>query len=129
MTNSRSKSILIIGEDPAQIDFTAPDAPQNMSAGRIMEGLRASVLRLEAAGHTAELLLTKDAETVEALTKAALAKRPFDVIVIGAGLRTLPRMALQFERLMNVLHEHAPVAKLAFNTRPGDSDTAALRWL
>jgi hypothetical protein len=39
-------------------------------------------------------------------------------------------MAQQFERLMNVLHERAPpTAKLAFNSQPGDSDAAALRWL
>jgi len=28
------KSVLIIGEDPALIDFGAPDAPKNMSAER-----------------------------------------------------------------------------------------------
>jgi isocitrate lyase len=41
-----------------------------------------------------------------------------DFIVIGAGLRTLPAMAEQFERLMNVVHEQAPNAKLAFNSQP-----------
>lgn len=44
-------------------------------------------------------------------------------------LRTLPSMADQFERLMNVLHEKAPHAKLAFNSQPDDSDKGALRWL
>jgi hypothetical protein len=38
-------------------------------------------------------------------------------------------MAEQFERLINVLHEKAPQAKLAFNSQPADSDKAALRWL
>ncbi|MDB5361532.1 MAG: hypothetical protein JWO51_2829, partial [Rhodospirillales bacterium] len=46
-----------------------------------------------------------------------------------AGLRTLPPMALQFERLINVLREKAPAAKLAFNSQPDDSDIAAMRWL
>jgi hypothetical protein len=32
----------------------------------------------------------------------------------------------QFERLMNVLHEKIPRAKLAFNSQPDDSDKAAL---
>ena len=49
--------------------------------------------------------------------------------MIGAGLRTLPGLAKQFERLINVLHEQAPQAKLAFNSQPDDSDKAALRWL
>ena len=49
--------------------------------------------------------------------------------MIGAGLRTLPPMAMQFERLMNVVHARAPTAKLAFNTHPADSAAAAMRWL
>ncbi|HVJ51755.1 MAG TPA: hypothetical protein VM689_04800 [Aliidongia sp.] len=100
-----------------------------MSAAKIMDGLNGSVARLEAAGHVAALLLTQDAETVERQAKAAIADTDYDVIVIGAGLRTLPPMALQFERLMNVLREAAPHAKLAFNSQPGDSDAAAMRWL
>jgi hypothetical protein len=123
------KSILIIGEDPAEIDFDAPDAPKGMSAGKIMDGLEGSVARLKAAGHAVALLLTKDAETVERQATEALAKVPYDVIVVGAGLRTLPPLMLQFERLMNVLRMKAPHAKLAFNTQPGDSDAAALRWI
>jgi hypothetical protein len=35
----------------------------------------------------------------------------------------------EFERLINVPHEKAPQAKLAFNSQPADSDKAALRWL
>ena len=124
-----AKSILIIGEDPSQIDFDAPGAPEGMSAAKVMDGLNDSIARLEAMGHVPVLLLTRDAETVEALVTEALAEANFDVIVIGTGLRTLPPMALQFERLMNVLHEQAPATKLAFNSQPGDSDAAALRWL
>ena len=123
------KSILIIGEDPAYLDFAAPDAPKGMSAAVIMDGLNGSVARLEAAGHKAALLLTKDAETVEGQARAALTKAHYDVIVIGAGLRTLPPLALLFERLVNVLRAAAPEAKLAFNSRPDDSDAAALRWV
>lgn len=123
------RSILIIGEDPAQIDFDAPDAPKDMSAAKIMDGLTGSLARLETTGHAATLVLTKDAETVERQMTEALARANYDVIVIGAGLRTLPLMALQFERLMNVLHKKAPDAKLAFNSQPDDSDAAAMRWL
>lgn len=124
-----SKAILIIGEDPAQIDFDAADAPEGMTADRVTAGLAASVARLEAAGHGAELLMTVDETTVAQQVRDALAGREYDVIVIGAGLRTLPPMAGQFERLMNVLHAEAPKAKFAFNSQPDDSDAAALRWL
>jgi hypothetical protein len=123
------KSILIIGEDPSQIDFDAPDAPKGMSAEKVMAGLNGSVERLRRAGHSADLLLTKDAETVEAQTREATARASYDIFVIGAGLRTLPPMAAQFEQLVNVLHEQAPTAKFAFNSQPDDSDVAALRWV
>ena len=123
------KSILLIGEDPTQIDFASPDVPKGMSVAKVMDGLNASMARLKNAGHSVTLLLTKDAETVERQSSTALAGVRYDVIVIGAGLRTLPPMALQFERLMNVLHQKAPGARLAFNSEPGDSDIAALRWL
>jgi hypothetical protein len=85
--------------------------------------------RLERLGHEVRILLTRDATTVEAQVSAALRDHRYDVIVIGAGLRILPPMADQFERLINVLHEKAPQAKLAFNSQPDDSDKAALRWL
>ncbi len=123
------KSVLIIGEDPALIDFDAPDAPKDMSAAKVVAGLNGSVARLQAAGHEAELLLTRDAASVETQVSRALQGRNYDVIVIGAGLRTLPSMAEQFERLMNVLRDQSPRSQLAFNSRPDDSDAAALRRL
>lgn len=124
-----AKSVLIIGEDPSLINFSSPDAPKGMSAEKIMDGLNGSKARLIAAGHSTAILLTRDADTVEAQVSGALRDTAYDVIVVGAGLRLLPPMAEQFERLMNVLHRDAPQAKLAFNSEPGDSDKAAERWL
>ena len=121
--------VLIIGEDPDLIDFSAPGVPPNMDAHKVMEGLNGSRDRLKGLGHEARILLTRDATTVDAQVTEALRESRYDVIVIGAGLRTLPPMAEQFERLINVLHEKAPQAKLAFNSQPADSDKAALRWL
>ena len=124
-----NKNVLIIGEDPALIDFDAPDAPKDMSAEKVMTGLNGSVTRLQSAGHDAELLLTRNADSIEAQVRDALQGKNFDVIVVGAGLRTLPLMAEQFERLMNVLSDRSPQSKLAFNSQPDDSDIAAFRWL
>jgi trans-aconitate methyltransferase len=123
------QSVLIIGQAPALIDFSAPGAPPNMDADRVIRGLNGSRDRLERAGHRVRILLTKDAETVEAQVSEALRDHHYDVVVIGAGLRTLPPLAELFERLINVLRARAPQAKLAFNSQPDDSDKAALRWL
>lgn len=123
------KSVLIIGQDPALIDFDAPGAHQDMSAAKVMDGLNGSLARLRSAGHDAEMLLTRDAAGIEAQVRRALQGKTYNVIVIGAGLRTRPELAEHFERLINVLREKSPSSKLAFNSRPSDSDAAALRWL
>lgn len=120
-------SVLIIGEDPAGIDFSAPDAPPGMTAETITNGLNGARDRLRAAGHRAEILWTGDA--IEQQAREALGAAGYDVIVIGAGLRTLPPLADKFERLINVVVREAPQSRLAFNSKPGDSDAAALRWL
>lgn len=122
-------SVLIIGEDPSLVDFDAPGAPPDMSAAKVMDGLNGSVERLRVLGVEAELLLTNESGPVEDQVLRSLSGRHFDVIVIGAGLRTLPPMAAKFEAIMNVLHHQARNAKFAFNTKPDDSDVAALRQL
>lgn len=123
------KSVLIIGEDPSLIDFRAPGVPEGMSAEKVMAGLNGSADRLRAKGHEARILLTRDADSVDEQVSQVLLQGTYDVIVVGAGLRTLPPMAAQFERLINVLHRLAPESRFAFNGEPDDSDEAALRWL
>lgn len=120
-------SILIIGEDPDLID--PKDAPPGVTPEQVHAGLDGSRDRLIAEGHDARILLTRDAATVEDQVGAALGERRYDVVVIGAGLRTLPPMAEQFERLINTLRRLAPDTAIAFNSSPADSDAAARRCL
>ncbi len=49
---------------------------------------------------------------------AALASKQYDCVVVGAGLRIVPKMTRIFEAVMNAVQEHAPRAKLAFNINP-----------
>jgi hypothetical protein len=124
-----AKSVLVIGEDPQYLDFSAPYMPPGSSARRIIEGLDVARDRLVNAGCEVQFVLTKDEHTVEAQVSDVLKDKTYDVIVIGAGLRVLPPMLAQFERLMNLLHQKAPASKIAFNTSPEDSYAAASRWL
>ena len=124
-----AKSVLIIGPDPRYIDFSAPNLPPGVTAEKIIAGVDGARDRLADAGYNVQILLTKNEETVEQQVPDALKDRSYDVIVVGVGLRVLPQMAAHFERLINVLHEKAPRTKLAFNSKPDDSDAAALRWL
>jgi hypothetical protein len=57
-----------------------------------------------------------------------LRRRSFDCVLIGAGLHA-PERLLLFEKLLNVVHAHAPTAKICFNTTPADSDEAVQRWV
>ena len=122
-----AKSVLIIGPDPRYIDFSAPYLPPGMSAEKIIAGVDGARDRLADAGYCVQILLTKNEETVEQQVSDALKDRSYDVTVVGVGLRTLSPMAAQ--RLINALHEKAPRTKIAFNSKPDDSDAAALRWL
>lgn len=122
------KSILIIGEDPDQIDFDAPGAPEGMTAQKVRDGLSGSRDRLVAAGHDAHILYTTGADVIADEMAGALDERDYDILVFGAGLRTLPPMAAQFETAINTAHRLAPNAALAFNSNPADSDEAALRF-
>ena len=51
------------------------------------------------------------------------------MIVVGAGLRIVPKQTLVFEAVINIVHAEAPTAQIAFNVAPDDSANAAERLL
>ena len=56
------------------------------------------------------------------------------VMRLGAVARTAtplyaaPPLLELFEALINAVHEHAPRARICFNTTPRDSEAAVRRW-
>jgi hypothetical protein len=125
------KSVLVIGLDPALIDFTAADyaAFPGLDAAKVMAALKADQDRLTSLGYDAHLCLTDFGDTAEAVVLTRLKQKPFKCILIGAGVRAVPRNLLLFEKLLNVVHAHAPQAMLCFNTNPSDTAEAVQRWL
>jgi len=124
------KRILVVGLDPAVIDFSTPffaDKPW-INAEVIHAGLARDKAALGAHGHETDLCMIDMGETAEAVTAAALAERHYDVVVFGAGVRNDPQHLLLFEKLINLVHREAPGTRIAFNTRPDDTADAALRW-
>lgn len=118
--------ILLIGIEPTLVDFSSmPD----LDAAKVSQGLRAQQQRLRDLGFDAAWCLTDLGATAEAVVRAALAAKPYDVVLIGAGIRVLPANFALFERLINAVHEAAPRAKICFNTRPDDTQEAVLRWI
>jgi len=126
----QKKSVLLVGIDPVKIDFSSPDfAPQNLTADRVMSALLADNERLRALGYDADLCLTDLGETAERVVADKLSGKAYDCVLIGAGIRVIPSSFLLFEKLINVVHAHAPRAKLCFNTKPSDSAEAVMRWV
>jgi hypothetical protein len=124
------KSVLIVGFDPKFLDFSSPElAPLNLSAEKIMAGFTAETERLRSLGYEPEGCLVDLGETAEAAVAAKLRAKPYDCVMIGAGIRAVPKYHLLFERLLNVVHELAPKARIAFNTSPTDTVAAVQRWL
>jgi hypothetical protein len=124
------KSVLVIGLEPTLIDFSGPDfAATGMDATKVLAGLKSSEDELTRLGYTVQMCLTDFGETAEAVLQSQLKQKQFDCIIIGAGIRTIPSNFILFEKLINVVHEHAPQAKLCFNTKPSDTADAVQRWL
>ena len=124
------KNVLVIGLEPTLIDFSDPDyADTGMDATNILAGLKSSEDELTRLGYSVQMCLTDFGETAEAVVQSQLKQKRFDCILIGAGIRTVPSNFILFEKFINVVHEHAPQAKLCFNTNPNDTAEAVQRWL
>ena len=83
-----------------------------------------------ALGYEPEVCLIDLGETAEQVVTAALQSRKFDCIVIGAGLRQPPPRLPLFEKIINLIHAHAPPStRICFNTTPADTVEAVQRWV
>ncbi len=123
------KGVLVVGLDPTLIDFSDPGYGPGMNAEKVFAGIKSSEDELTGLGYYVQTLLTDFGETAEAVVQNKLRQQRFDCIMIGAGVRTNPSNFLLFEKLVNVVHEHAPQAKLCFNQLPADIAEAVKRWL
>jgi len=119
------KRVLALGLDPACADLTAFP---NLTPDLVRAFIESQLERLRGLGYEVESCLTDSGETAEAVTAGHLTAREFDCVVIGAGLRAPPHLLL-FEKLINLVHKHAPGAKICFNSTPADTAEAVQRWI
>ncbi len=121
---------MILGLQPSLIDFSDPAYGQypGMSAEKVHAGLVSDETHLNSLGYDTELCLTDFGETAEAVVRKRLGEKAFDCVVIGAGVRMIVQNTPLFEKLVNVVHEHAPLARFCFNTKPTDTAEAVERW-
>ncbi|MEV7595656.1 hypothetical protein AB0O42_35895, partial [Streptomyces sp. NPDC089922] len=84
--------------------------------------------RLEELGFTVDVCLLDYGRTAEAVYRAALSRKDYDIVMIGAGVRLDPVLTPLFEALVDITHELAPSAKLCFNVSPSTTVEAVQRW-
>jgi hypothetical protein len=121
-----AKTVLAIGIEPALADYRALPG---LTPEIIRSHIDAQLARLRALGLDAETCLIDLGATAEQVVTAALRSKHFDCVVIGAGLRQPPERLLLFEKIVNLVHVHAPQAKICFNTTPADTVQAVQRWI
>lgn len=99
--------------------------------GADAEQIKAASQRVEAAFREVGIEMTNCmidlGETAGAVLSQALTRGPFDCVLIGTGIRTLPEHTELFETLVNVVHREAPTAKFAFNSARDNAPEAAVR--
>ena len=124
---TRNKKVLMLGLDPKVVDYS--HLAVKLDEPTLRAGLAADEKRLRDLGYDAKWLLIDRGETAEAVVSASLTEETFDCVLIGAGIRTVPPLFLLFERLVNLVHENAPHAKICFNTVPEDTAASVQRWV
>ena len=123
------KWVMMVGLDPNLIDFSKPGYPPGMTAAKVFAGLKSCEEELTRLGYGVQMCYHDFGQTAEAVVRDQLKQKRFDCVLIGAGVRTNPANFLLFEKLINVVHEHAPQAKLCFNQLPSDTAEAVKRWV
>src|ERR1700722_5620226 len=123
------KRVVLIGLDPATVDFSDPALPPGMTAEKIHAGVELALADFAArAWHAQNCFISPD-KTALSTVERCLADNVYDCVVIGAGLRLPPSRLVLFESVVNAVHRAAPQAAIAFNTVPQDSGAAAARWV
>jgi len=116
-------AVLALGLDP---NFADVASMLGLTPALVRTYLDSQVQRIRALGYDVDNCFVDSAATAEAVLKDTLSKREYDCVMIGAGLRTSDRLIL-FEKLINIVHLHAPSARICFNTTPADSAEAVHR--
>ncbi|MFD0069879.1 hypothetical protein [Streptomyces sp. NPDC127574] len=114
-------SVLVVGYDPHAIPGVDGDS--------LLRSLEAELARFGEHGVDAAMTLVVFDESAEATLAASLTSKPWDVVVVGGGIRKAEPLLPLFELTVNLIRRHAPRAAIAFNTSGGDSVVAAQRWL
>jgi hypothetical protein len=129
MENMAKKKVLLLGIEPKFIDVNLATST-GWDANRVKAVAQEENNKLTDLGYEPQICFIDLGETAESVVSDRLSRENFDCIMIGAGVRMVPQHTILFEKLMNAVHQKAPPSsKICFNTNPGDSAEAVLRWV
>ncbi|MCJ1676789.1 hypothetical protein MTF65_05385 [Streptomyces sp. APSN-46.1] len=114
-------SALVLGIDP--------EAVPTLDAGAFRASLDQELARFGEHGIDAAMALIVFDGSAESVITAALTERPWDVVVVGGGIRKTPELLPLFEQIVNLVRRHAPDAAIAFNATLDDIVESARRRL
>jgi hypothetical protein len=113
--------VLVVGLDPAKLQGWDPEPLQ--------AAIARGQARFDEHGIEADWCLVALEENPEAAIVEALTRKDYACVVIGGGIRRPEPLLEFFEKVVNLVRQHAPDAAIAFNSSPEDCADAALRWL
>lgn len=119
--------ILFVGQTPETVDFSDPALPDGMNADKIKTGIKVAMDRIAERGWEGDECMIPPDDTASRTIDQQLRDKPYDCVVVGAGLRLPPKSLPLFEAIVNAVHRAAPGAAIAFNTVPEDTADAAAR--
>ena len=123
------KKILFLGIDPKLIDVNLANTT-GWDANQVKAVAQEANNKLTELGFEVQNCLVDLGDTAESVISDRLSRENYDCIMIGAGVRILPQHTVLFEKIINAVHQKAPPSsKICFNTNPGDSVDAVLRWV
>lgn len=120
-----SKKVLLVGWHPSVVNYSKWPG---LTPEKLEVALRADEAKLNALCYDAAIGFLYSGKTAIDQVAKTLKTTSYDVVLIGAGVRKDDDHFLVYEQLINVVHQHAPTAHIAFNTGPTDSDVAVQRW-
>ncbi|MEJ8849334.1 hypothetical protein [Variovorax rhizosphaerae] len=123
---STAQRVLLIGFDPSVVDYSKWPG---LTPEKLYAAFDADAASFREAGFESQVCLVDLGAMAEESVRKVLAAQTFDVVLIGAGVRTSVDHFLLFEKLVNAVHQHAGKARICFNTGPTDSVAAVQRWV
>jgi len=124
MNNTKSNKVLLVGIDPKELDFTKITF---ITEKELSESLQTEKQKLINAGYDADWCFVDLGTTAEKTLKDKLSRDEYSLVMIGAGIRTLPDNFILFENLVNVIHKFAPNSQIGFNTNQNDTEISVKR--